>query len=695
MAFKSQTTDFTLSPYTGLTRDSWIEAGIYILEGCFNNIASIDDPVVMPRKDKEISYPHLKDSESEQAVQRLAEIFEGLTRTFFISSVIIHERPDLTINGISIREYYKKHILRVVNPKDSLFVGSYESLTAITKTVDPTRTYQQTVETCALVIGLWLSKEEIWDTYTKDEKDLIASFLNGFANAATVPQNWRLFNMLDLAFLSMNGYEINKDIMLDHAQAILAYYVGDGWYRDGQCFDYYSCWAFNMYAPLWNLWYGYEHEPYIAKRFEKYSNALMQTYPDFFDEDGHTNMWGRSCIYRNAATSAFEGNLLLPNSTVNPGLARRIASGSLLQFLCRDDFLYKGVPTLGFYGEFKPLVQGYSCAESPYWFGKAFMCLHLPKDHPFWNEKENNGTWEKLSHDEVKVTTLNGPALSFSNHKANGETILRTGKVRKEKRDLHGMWNYMKLSYNSKFPWESTPDMDKETSLCKGDVESEAYIIKDLTTSNVLYGNVNLYSGEKDQVLYRRLYFDFDMETENHWNQAINLADFPIEKGLVRVDKLRLYRRPVLVTLGSYGFPDNGTSVSYKEKGNAKAIILKGKDSLGKPKQLAMTIYTGFTDIKLTHSHGTNPDSESSIVLFAEVTLDNMYDASEPYVLISQVITSESEKDFTEDEVFAIKDITFTDIRHQNGAYGPITVKMNSGIERRINFSKIEKHLSL
>ena len=100
MAFKAQTTDFTLSPYTGLTRDSWIEAGIYILEGCFNNIASIDDPVVMPRKDKEISYPHLKDSESEQAVQRLAEIFEGLTRTFFISSVIIHERPDLTINGI-------------------------------------------------------------------------------------------------------------------------------------------------------------------------------------------------------------------------------------------------------------------------------------------------------------------------------------------------------------------------------------------------------------------------------------------------------------------------------------------------------------------------------------------------------------------------------------------------------------------
>ena len=30
----------------------------------------------------------------------------------------------------------------------------------------------------------------------------------------TVPQNWRLFNMLDMAFLDMEGYEIDEEIML-------------------------------------------------------------------------------------------------------------------------------------------------------------------------------------------------------------------------------------------------------------------------------------------------------------------------------------------------------------------------------------------------------------------------------------------------------------------------------------------------
>ncbi len=694
MAFTYKSSDKTLSPYTGLTRESWIEAGIYLLEGCFKNIPSFDHPVVLPRKDTKVTYPHLDAPESEQAQQRLAEIFEGLTRTFFIASVIIHERPDLTINNINLKDYYKKHILRVVDPKDELFVGSYESLKKLTGSSDPTRPYQQTVETCALVIGLWLSKDEIWDTYTKEEKDLIASFLNGFANASTVPQNWRLFNMLDLAFLHMNGYEIDKSIMTDHATEILNYYVGDGWYRDGQCFDYYSCWAFNMYAPIWNIWYGYENLPYIAKKFEKHSNSLMKTYADFFDKDGYTNMWGRSNIYRFASTSAFAGNLLLEKSSVDPGLARRIASGSMLQFLEREDFLYKGVPTLGFYGEFKPLVQGYSCAESPYWLGKAFLFLHFDKDHPFWTSKENNGTWEKLSFGAVKETTLDGPALCFTNHAGNSETILRTGKVRKEKSDLHGMWNYSKLSYNTKFPWESTPIMDKETKLKTGDVESEAYVIKDITTDRVLYGNTTFWCGEKDEVLYRRLFFDFEMENENHWNQAINLADFPVSKGIMRVDKLRLFRRPVLVTLGSYGFPDNGTSVKVIEKGNAKAIVLKGKDAKGTQKQMAMTIYDGFDDINITHSKGSNPDSENSIVIYATAKRENMYDAKEPYVLVSQVITSEGDEDLKESEIFPIEEITYED-EFKTGSYGNVIVKLKNGDFKEINYAKIERNLTL
>lgn len=131
--------------------------------------------------------------------------------------------------------------------------------------------------------------------------------------------------------------------------------------------------------------------------------------------------------------------MLLKSSTADTGLARRIASGSLLQFLTREDLLFKGVPTMGFYGQFTPLVQGYSCAESPFWMRKAFLCLNLPKNHPFWTAKENNGTWEKLEGNKVKETVLDGPALCFTDHGANGETILRTGKVVRNCNDNHDM----------------------------------------------------------------------------------------------------------------------------------------------------------------------------------------------------------------------------------------------------------------
>lgn len=684
MKFEPKTLDFELSPYTGLTRESWLEAGKYMLEGIFRNISDFENPVVMPRQETEITYPHLKASEETQKTQRTAEVFEGLTRSFFIAAPMMKNCKDLEICGYSMREYYKNQVLRVCTKGDELYVGTYADQQKITGYENPFRTFQQTVETCALVICLWVSREEIWDTYTKAERDIIAEFLESYAHENTVPQNWRLFNMLDMAFLNMEGYPVQRDVMRDHAQAILNYYAGDGWYRDGHSFDYYSCWAFNVYAPIWNLWYGYENEPYLAKKFEEQSNKLMETYGDFFDRDGWTNMWGRSNIYRNAATSAFDGNMLLHESKANPGLARRISSGSLMQFLGREDFLCGGIPSLGFYGQFAPLVQGYSCAESPFWLGKAFLCLHLPADHPFWTEKENNGTWEKLDREEVKVTCLDGPALCFSNHQANGETILRTGKVLKRPGDEHGMWNYSKLCYNTKYPWESAPAQD---------VEAQQYVLKDVTTGAFTKANVTFWCGQRDEILYRRQFFQYTEKTDCHWTQAVNLADFTVPYGIVRVDKLRLHRCPVALTLGSYGFPDNGTEITEKTCGGAKAIVLRGKDATGKEKQMAMTIYDGWESLKLLHSRGTNPDSEKSIVLYAEMNRKKQY-GYEAYVLVSQVITKESHEEFREEELFPVEEILYTD-PEKCGGYGPVTVRMKDGTEHCIEFEGIEGRLML
>lgn len=714
MKWEPKVLDYEISPYTGLTRDSWLEAAEYMLEGIFRHIRHFEDPVVVPRQETAITYPHLQDPPQAQRSQRSAEIFEGLTRSFFIAAPLIANRPEASAGGYSLAEYYKYQVLRSCTRlrtlrnaagEDESYVGTYEEIQAINHTDSPYSCYQQTVETCALVICLWISREQIWDTYSKEEKDAIAAFLGSYAHHATVPQNWRLFNMLDMAFLHMEGYPVDEAIMREHTQAILNYYVGDGWYRDGHSFDYYSCWAFNMYAPLWNLWYGYENMPCAAARFEEHSNKLMETYGDFFDRDGWTNMWGRSNVYRFAAVSAFDGNLLMPGGKADPGRARRIASGSLLQFLSREDFLRDGIPTLGFYGQFSPLVQGYSCAESPFWLGKAFLCLHLPAEHPFWTARENNGTWETLAPGQVRETCLDGPALCFTNHEKNGETVLRSGKVVKNKGDIHGMWNYSKLCYNTKYPWESAPEQG---------LESQQYVLRDGESGAFSRANVTFWCGQREGVLYRRQFFDYDLENESHWIQAMNLADFPVPSGILRVDKLRLHRTPIRLTLGAYGFPDNGTEVLERQCGytvktgvgtaytdggtdtalrTARAVILKGHDSTGREKQLAMTVYDGWESLDVRHSTGTNPDSEHSLIACAETSRGRLY-GNEPYILISQVITKESLEDFTEEELFPVARVEYAD-PEGCGGYGPVEVWLRDGSRRSVCFEGIEGQMML
>ncbi|MCR5093887.1 MAG: DUF2264 domain-containing protein [Lachnospiraceae bacterium] len=678
--------DKSLSPFTGMTRESWRAAGKYLLKGLFENLSGVDDPPLAKRTEMKVTYPHLQDPPGAQEAQRRAEIFEGLTRTLFIASVLLADEPDLVIGNIPLKEYYKLHILRAcAEPQSDEYAGSYEDMKALTGDPDPFRPYQQTVETCALVIGLAMCEEVLWDSFSQQEKDAVAAFLSGYAHANTVPQNWRLFNMLDLAFLGRHGYDIDENIMLEHAQAILAWYAGQGWYRDGQCFDYYSCWAFNFYAPLWNRWYGYEHLPQIASAFEKNSNELMRTYAGIFDRDGWVNMWGRSCIYRNAATSAFDGNLFLRDSVLannerRLGWVRRICSGALLQFLSRDDLLAGGVPSLGFYGQFTPLVQGYSCAESPFWLGKAFLCLHLPADHLFWRAVENEGEWEMWGPGEVHETVLDGPGLVFTNHPANGETILRSAKVMKAPDDLHGMWNYAKLEYNTKYPWDSS--------------DARQYVLLDRLGEKEERANAVFYAGVRDGVLYRKAYFGFRREVETHWMQAAVLADLPVPYGILRADRLRLFKRPTTVTLGSYGFPDNGTQIRRLSRDGAQAVVLTGQDACGRPRQMAMTIWNGFTELEIVHSEGTNPDSRCSIIIRARGEMQRQYDASEPCVFLSQVITREDGVDFSEDEIFPIREIG-GDVAENPGIYGTLRLVMRDGSKYVFDYNDIEGRLTL
>ena len=299
MKFEVKNPDYGKSPYTGMTKEHWLEACEFLLEGIFSGIESMEGQPVSRRVEFEVSYPNKNSSPTKASAER----FEGLARSFLIAAPLLHNRPEAVICGVSVREYYKMRILEAVTPGNPNYLYGLQELLAMAKEGEDT--FQHTCECASLVIGLDQCREVIWDTYTAEEKDRIASYIREFAYGKTGAHNWRLFNMLILGFLHQEGYGIDRGVMRDHAQTILSYYAGDGWYRDGHRFDYYTPWAFQVYGPIWNRWYGYAEEPWIAGKIEQYANALTDSFLSMFDKEGHVTLWARSGLYRNAASSPF------------------------------------------------------------------------------------------------------------------------------------------------------------------------------------------------------------------------------------------------------------------------------------------------------------------------------------------------------------------------------------------------------
>lgn len=56
VAFKVINPDYNLSPYTGMTKQHWRDAALYILEGAFTYIHTLDAPMKFPKQEGK-SYP--------------------------------------------------------------------------------------------------------------------------------------------------------------------------------------------------------------------------------------------------------------------------------------------------------------------------------------------------------------------------------------------------------------------------------------------------------------------------------------------------------------------------------------------------------------------------------------------------------------------------------------------------------------
>lgn len=670
MVFYCNEPDYQLSPYTGMVRKHWVEAALIFLNGVFSHVSGPTAPLIFPRSQNDGAYPAAGEAEWRYASER----FEGVARTFTVAAPLIRENPVLNVRGYNLKDYYALQILNGTRPDSP---HGFRTLAEIVKQTGEERPFQQICESALLTVTLFITKEQIWDQYSHAERDQIARFLSDFGHARTNAHNWRWFNILILTFLKINGYSINEQVLQDHLQNIFTYYAGDGWYRDGDLFDYYSPWAFQYYGPIWCSWYGYRYEPEMAAVIEANFNTLMKHYARFFDREGHSIMWGRSNIYRSCASAPFAAGFFLKNHTPDPGLARRILSGNLAQFITKEEMFVNNLPSLGYYGPFQPMVQPYSCVASPFWLGKSFIALYFGEDAPLWKAVEINGIWEGLgtSTDRIEIP---GPGITITNYGQSGATEIKTAKYLLDPEKKSYLPAYSRLAFHSAFPWEARDGRGPEAM---------SYTLKYLDAQDgYLFPNICLYGGIEGDVLYRRIYFNFQHALRD---PLIDLAELEIAHGIIRVDRPRIPRKPYHLFLGHYGLPHVDESITTSQKTiDGKNIYFAKTHSL----QTVLITYHGWDDGGHVTRLGVNAISTESTLLFASSEKSQMYGGID--LLITILLHRCDGKEWTDSELTPIVSCRYLEIAPSGAPLG-VELLLRDGRKTVIDFHNAEGRLGI
>ena len=156
--FKVNNPDLAKSPFTGVTRQHWKNAALYLLQGAFSYIKRIDDPMQFPKQPGK-SYPR---TESQLPTEKL----EGLCRTLFLAAPLLKEEPGLEINHIKLADYYRHHILKLIDPASPTYIKPQAAGGGPNQIL---------VEFGALAVSMFYIPELLFDPLTKEQKDVLAA----------------------------------------------------------------------------------------------------------------------------------------------------------------------------------------------------------------------------------------------------------------------------------------------------------------------------------------------------------------------------------------------------------------------------------------------------------------------------------------------------------------------------------------
>ena len=354
--------DWTLSPYTGWTRQHWAERADRMLLA-LRPYASPDHALI------DLPGP-------PSAYGRDSDTLEAFARSFLLAALRL--RGESGRDPLDLAGWYADGLRAGTDPA---------SPTAWPR---PDKLDQAKVEACSIALGLHLTRPWLWDRLPGADRERIVSWLGTVVGQRYPPINWVWFQIVVEAFLrSVDGPWSRADI--DEGVAVHeSFYRGEGWYADGpeRAYDHYGGWALHVYPLLWADMAGDLCPPALRSAWRERLSRFLDDAARLVGADGSPLLQGRSLTYRFAAAAPFWVGAMTGATQLAPGLLRRACSGMVRHFEQHGAPDDRGLLTQGWHREWPAIAQAYTGPGSPYWAAKGMLGLALPAGHPVWTADE-------------------------------------------------------------------------------------------------------------------------------------------------------------------------------------------------------------------------------------------------------------------------------------------------------------------
>ncbi|WP_114791460.1 DUF2264 domain-containing protein [Niabella yanshanensis] len=254
------------------------------------------------------------------------------------------------------------------------------------------KTAQPLVDAAHIAQAFLYAPDALWKPLDEKTKQHYIHEFKTIRRIKPFKSNWLLFAAIIESFLLSIGEDIDASRIDNAIDQVNQWYVGDGWYSDGDQFhfDHYN--GFVMHPMLVDvLRVNVAHGRRTAKEYET-AYKRMQRYASFQERyispEGSYLVVGRSSTYRVGAFQPLVKLALeqkLPKE-IQPAQVRCALSRVMRRMFIPSTFTKTGWLTMGLVGGAQAdLADYYSNTGSMYVTSLVFLALGLPVTDAFWS----------------------------------------------------------------------------------------------------------------------------------------------------------------------------------------------------------------------------------------------------------------------------------------------------------------------